>query len=208
LRRFRYHIGTLVIIVLLLGIAFAALRESTDMWDNGVFTLTAVTLMTSVLLAIHQTEKRRAFWLGFALFGWVYLGLSLVPSIETRLLSTKALKYVDSKLPRSIPGGFDMAFADFDNDGDMDLYVANASQPNAMYINKGNGTFEDATMHVGLHDGAKQIVLNKLSGTWRVGTTENLVRIGHSHLALVVAMVGGLLSRYLYGKRLRGAGRD
>ena len=93
--------------------------------------------MISVLLAIHRTEKRRAFWLGFALFGAAYLGLSLVPSIESRLITTKALAYIDSKVPRSIPAGF--AYADFDNDGKMDLYVVNNSQPNALYLNKGNG---------------------------------------------------------------------
>ena len=44
-------------------------------------------------------EARRAFWIGFALFGWSYLGLSLVPSIESRLMTTKALAYLDSKVP-------------------------------------------------------------------------------------------------------------
>ena len=37
--------------------------------------------------------------MGFALFGWAYLGLSLVPSIESRLITTKALAYLDSKVP-------------------------------------------------------------------------------------------------------------
>src|SRR5262249_49377045 len=121
MRRFRYHIGTLVIVVLVLGVAFAALRESNDMWDSVVFTLTAGTLLTSVVVAIHQTEKRRAFWLGFALFGAAYLGLSLIPSIETRLLTTKALTYMDSRLPRSIPNGVGLGYFDFDSDGDIDI---------------------------------------------------------------------------------------
>jgi hypothetical protein len=56
-------------------------------------------LSTSILLAIHRTGTGRAFWLGFTLFGWTYLGLSLVPSIESRLLTTKALAYLDTKLP-------------------------------------------------------------------------------------------------------------
>ena len=32
---------------------------------------------------------------------------------------------------------------DYDNDGDIDVYVANDSTPNALYRNKGNGTFEE-----------------------------------------------------------------
>jgi hypothetical protein len=32
---------------------------------------------------------------------------------------------------------------DYDNDGDIDLYVANDSAPNCLYRNRGNGTFEE-----------------------------------------------------------------
>ncbi|HKW16707.1 MAG TPA: CRTAC1 family protein [Terriglobales bacterium] len=39
--------------------------------------------------------------------------------------------------------GLSAVFADFNNDGKVDLAVANDSTPNYLYINKGNGTFED-----------------------------------------------------------------
>jgi hypothetical protein len=99
MRRFRFHLGTLVILVLLLGVGFAALRESNAIWDSSIFSITLGVLLISILLAIHRTEKGRAFWIGFALFGWIYLGLSLVSSIESRLITTKALAYLDSKVP-------------------------------------------------------------------------------------------------------------
>ena len=103
MRRFRFHIGTLLILVLILGVGFAALRESDETWDSSIFSPTLGMLSVSILLAVHRTETRRAFWLGFALFGWTYVGLSLVPSIESRLLTTKALAYLDSNVPdRSI----------------------------------------------------------------------------------------------------------
>ena len=76
MRRFRFGIGILVILVLFLGVGFAALRESSDLWESGVFTLTLAALLTSILLAVHRTESRRAFWIGFALFGWTDVGLS------------------------------------------------------------------------------------------------------------------------------------
>ena len=41
--------------------------------------------------------------------------------------------------------GFGAAFADVNNDGWLDLAVANDSTPNYLYINRGNGTFEDAS---------------------------------------------------------------
>jgi enediyne biosynthesis protein E4 len=41
--------------------------------------------------------------------------------------------------------GLTAVFADLNNDGRVDLAVANDSTPNYLYINKGNGTFEDAS---------------------------------------------------------------
>ncbi len=41
--------------------------------------------------------------------------------------------------------GLTAVFADVNNDGKVDLIVANDSTPNYLYINKGNGTFEDAS---------------------------------------------------------------
>ena len=78
MRRFRFRIGTLLVLIIVLGIGFAALRESNDIWDSGVFTLALGALLVSILLAIHRSEKKRAFWVGFALFGWTYLALSLI----------------------------------------------------------------------------------------------------------------------------------
>ncbi len=46
-------------------------------------------------------------------------------------------------------------------------------------------------------------VLNNLAGLWlrgSVGTTENFMRIGHSLVALIVALLGGQLSQYFRSK--------
>jgi hypothetical protein len=204
MRHFRFHIGTLVILVLVLGVSFAAVRESNEIWDSGVFTVTVGVLLTSVLLAIHRTEKRRAFWLGFALFGAAYLGLSVVTPIESRLLTTKSLAYLDSKMPRSVANGVGVAYGDFDNDGTMDIYVVNNSKPIALYANKGNGTFQDVTATVGLNQPSNGR-LNSL-GLWlrgSVGSTENFAHIGHSLVTLIAAFVGAHISRRLYDKNRR-----
>jgi hypothetical protein len=39
---------------------------------------------------------------------------------------------------------------DFDNDGWIDLFVANDTQPNRLYRNKGNGTFTDVALSAGV----------------------------------------------------------
>lgn len=53
---------------------------------------------------------------------------------------------VSAKAGVSDPGryyGFTTIFVDVNNDGRPDLLVANDSEPNYLYINKGDGTFED-----------------------------------------------------------------
>ena len=51
-----------------------------------------------------------------------------------------------AKIPgRSDGHGFAAVSADFDDDGKVDLYVTNDMNPSFLFINKGNGLFEDAT---------------------------------------------------------------
>ncbi len=192
MRRFRFHLGTLVIVVLLFGVGFAALRESNEAWDRCIFSMMLGVLLLSILLAIHRLGSLRAFWLGFALFGWIYVALTLVPPIESRLVTTKALAYLHSKMPAPYSGGL----KDLDADGRSDLFVVNNSQPNSLYyVDKGNGTFEDVTPAA-----VKLSISNIFLGTSPAGssgTTENFVRIGHSLVALVAGLLGGLLSRHL-----------
>jgi len=46
--------------------------------------------------------------------------------------------------------GLGVAMLDFDGDGRMDVFVANDTEPNRLYRNKGNGTFEDAAVGAGV----------------------------------------------------------
>ena len=46
---------------------------------------------------------------------------------------------------RSDGHGFGVVAADLNGDGRIDLYVANDMNPNFLFLNKGDGTFEDAT---------------------------------------------------------------
>ena len=49
-------------------------------------------------------------------------------------------------------GGTGLAWGDFDNDGDSDLYVVNWGQPNRLYRNNGNNTFTDIASQAGVAD--------------------------------------------------------
>jgi len=58
--------------------------------------------------------------------------------------------------------GFGVVFADLNDDGKLDLAVANDSVPNYLFLNKGDGTFEDASYPSGFalkDDGREQAAM-------------------------------------------------
>jgi hypothetical protein len=56
----------------------------------------------------------------------------------------------DSGLHNPRGKGLGVAILDFDEDGDLDLAVANDTQPNNLYKNNGNGTFTDVGVLAGI----------------------------------------------------------
>jgi hypothetical protein len=58
------------------------------------------------------------------------------------------------------PGkGMGISIADFNDDGFQDVFIANDTEPNSLFINKGNGTFEDQGLQLGVayNDDAKAV---------------------------------------------------
>jgi hypothetical protein len=148
--RFRFHLDNVLIVVVLLGIGFAALREANNLWDSIALSAAIVVLLVSIVLAIHRKRANRAFWVGFTLFGWSYVGLTAMPTIEPRLLTTRALAYLDSLVPgRPV-------------------------------------IFPHPVMPSGPFGGTEY------ANTW------SFIHIGHSLFALILAWLGGHLSRHLY----------
>jgi hypothetical protein len=67
------------------GLGCVALRNASDVWAAAMLGLVVLVLASAILLAIFRSEARRAFWIGFATFGWLYVlllafGWSLDPN--------------------------------------------------------------------------------------------------------------------------------
>ncbi len=55
-----------------------------------------------------------------------------------------------AKLDDSTSKSLGVVVTDFNNDGWPDLFIANDTQPNKLYINQGNGTFEETAVSAGV----------------------------------------------------------
>jgi enediyne biosynthesis protein E4 len=89
-----------------------------------------------------------------------------------------------SGIGKALGKGMGISIADFDRDGWMDIFVANDTEPNFLFMNQGNGTFKERGLELGVaynmqgdsvsgmgsdakdfdNDGLVDIVYNDLSG--------------------------------------------
>ncbi len=70
--RFRFSIATFLTVVTLLALGLAAMASQSRVATSSAYTAFLVLLGVATAGAILATGPRRAFWLGFAIFGWSY----------------------------------------------------------------------------------------------------------------------------------------
>src|SRR5215471_9263544 len=79
--RARFTIAALLGIIALVGLGLAALRDPSRLWGSIVFSVALSLFSIAVGGVLYRRGRRRAFWVGFALGGWLYLALSLLPPL-------------------------------------------------------------------------------------------------------------------------------
>jgi hypothetical protein len=67
-------------LVLLVGVAFAALRNANGLWASATFTLAIMTVAVALAVAFTRTGEARASWAGFAAAGGICLFIWLSTS--------------------------------------------------------------------------------------------------------------------------------
>jgi hypothetical protein len=203
MRRFRFTIAHLLLLVFFCGVGFAALRSASQLWANAWFSAALATLTVAVLAAVYRRGRRRAFWVGFASCGWVYLLLAFTAWFQAQtspfLLTTAILdilyaRIVPSPPPMPAPA---MGMMGMMNGSMGSGMMLGAGSPGGM----GGGmmptpspweswTWPDASSGVGNQIGIVSLV-----------SPDPFRRIGHSQFSLLFALFGGMLARRLHATR-------
>jgi hypothetical protein len=76
----RLTIAQMMTLILLVGIGFAALRTANEFWASATYTLAIISILAAVPCAFDRKSKARMTWAGFAVFGWGYLLIDLLPT--------------------------------------------------------------------------------------------------------------------------------
>lgn len=80
---FQFSIRSLLVAVTIAAVGIAALLNANPWWEAGAWLIALGMLACSILLCIYRREMQRAYWLGFAIFGGLYLGLLVFTSLTS-----------------------------------------------------------------------------------------------------------------------------
>lgn len=199
---FRFSIRQLLVWTAFVALACVALRNASPTWVAGLLGVTLVVLTAAVPLAIFRIEGNRAFWLGFAFFGWMYVlllayGWSLDPSTaQNNPLRPTAI--VTSRLTSS---GFERIFGA--TEIAQTQYAAIA--PTIAYTTDSNGNFIPTyTATPGNSPALTGRLSLLIAGTKTLQTQpyhDDFVNVAHAIWTILLAALGGWFTRWLYATR-------
>jgi hypothetical protein len=77
--RSRFTIAQLMTLILVVGVGFAALRNANQLWASATYTIAIISILAALLFAFANKGTARMTSAGFAVFGWAYLFIDLLP---------------------------------------------------------------------------------------------------------------------------------
>lgn len=176
-----------------LGVGFAALTHPNDWAASALLTMTFGMLLLSLLVAVGNHDIRRAFWMGFALFGWshglVTLNVGLGGSVSQDLITTRAIERL-----RPILHPTQTAFAPMIMNGNGPVPSSGFSPPSP-YAWAFNGT------QTGINTWP---VICPSCGLITAGTSvDAFSRIGQAVATVIVALFGGITGTTVFRRARR-----
>ena len=217
----RFSLLSLMGAVVVAAVACAALRFASKLWASALLTTTIGMLLASVLGSVLQRGPARAFWFGFTLFGSAYLILAFAPwcyaNVRPQFLTSKLLAYLHAKLQPASPllsygsrviGLPDQHIAVI-SDGEVTPWRVDDTLGLPVTTGQQLATLDSAVVNAVAFSADGRLLVSgsrdKTIKIWNVAaqlpTWEQFERVGHSLFALLVALLGGLLARYVFARR-------
>jgi hypothetical protein len=177
----RFSLASLFGVVVIAGVGCAALSYANDLWRQIVVTLAVMLLLFSTLAAVLWQRHSRAFAMGFAVSGWLYLLLAFSPTLALRddLLTDNAVACLYEKIHEEEVGQYYRPDSTF---GPYGRTIA-------------SGTFQ-------------RIRIWDISGASSSSNFLDFADIGHVLWALIVGGVGGLTASFLWTRQQRAYRSD
>jgi hypothetical protein len=82
MKRLRFTIGELILVVIVVAIGLAAIHSGSAIWAGVMTSIAFFVIITSILGVVFGRGMRRVYWSGFALLGWSYILLAYTPSLR------------------------------------------------------------------------------------------------------------------------------
>jgi hypothetical protein len=208
---FRFSIRQLLLGTTLVAIGCVALRSASPTWVAALLGLMLLTLTAAVPLAIFRQGADRAWWFGFALFGWLYVLL---------------LAYswgLDPNTSQSNPfRPYSLVTAQLSSSGYMRMYATASPTPITYYVPAAGpmpmaypatitaqiptgpyttpvppppvyaSTGSPATFYFGT---------NVATSTFNGPSHDDFINVAHAFWAFLLALCGGWFTHWLYTTR-------
>lgn len=109
----------------------------------------------------NSFTSRSVDWIDINLDGYEDLFIANQNNEKNNIyINDKNGNFIDSEIPpitTDTAESFSASWGDIDNDGDFDLFVCNFKQNNSLYLNKGDGTFEEMYDNPSTNDGGNSV---------------------------------------------------
>lgn len=214
--RFRFSLLHFLIVITLLAIGLGALASGSRLAASGVYSLFLVLICLALAGAIIVRGESRAFWIGFAVFGWAYFFLAFdaaSPSSQPRnwnsiFLSGTSFNYYGNESP-SAGRLITSEIIDF-----LEEHLTGSRRVGSKVMAQWtSGSYYAGTIQS--YDGTTYLV------AWDDGSTASPVApsgikgytpyarlSGHSLFGALAALIGGILASVMFGNKQECAGKE
>jgi hypothetical protein len=175
--RIQFSLRTLLLVFIPVALAFAALINANYIWANAVLSVTIACLGISLIACIWTSQKSRAFWSGFAIFGCGYMLLTFAPWLDEHIGVSLISQQLLEKSAR--------------------LFGHEVEASNEAFLSRRNfSRYWENKIYVVLKDAStgKEVSSRMVLYFW------DYMLIGHCLFTLLSGLLGGLIGRWFYSR--------